>query len=169
RGGFEMVMLRMLAFRPVTQAITQASIPVNKPVTTPATTLATATPNHQKIPSKGGEWENVIQTLGLRGGIKQLADNCELKKHEGNSWYFNLQPQYKAVLTSSRKESLEKLLEKHCGASQTIFIHTDQTNTSTTQQVREEPQNYVAKEIEKEPFVVYMQENCAAKAKVINK
>jgi DNA polymerase-3 subunit gamma/tau len=177
RGGFEMVMLRMLAFRPVTQSTTQNYVPnpiqTTKPIqTTPSPTKsALVSVPTQSINPTNSEWGNIIQTLGLKGGIRQLANNCELKKHEGNSWHLNLPPQYKIALTPNRKKSLEDLLGKHYGASQTVHIYTESAETPAMQirQVKEDSQRYIAKKLETEPFVIYMKENCNAKVKVIGK
>jgi len=163
-----MVLLRMLTFRPVTsvQSLTANSVPASNTVKS----VTTSTPK-AKLPAKiaGGEWGDIIQKLGLNGFIKQLANNCELKKHEGNSWHLNLHPQYEAILTKNSKKSLEGLLAKHYGTSQTVNIRIEQAETPAMQQqqVQEEHQRYMTKELEKEPFIVYMQENCDAQVKVM--
>ncbi|MDM8565459.1 DNA polymerase III subunit gamma/tau [Candidatus Halobeggiatoa sp. HSG11] len=165
RGGFEMVMLRMLAFRPVTQGTVQNSTTTIKPVAKSTSPIKST----KSAPVTTSEWGNVVQTLGLNGFIKQLANNCELKKHEGNSWHLSLNPQYKAVLNENRKKTLEELLNKHYGESQTVHIRVEEAKTPAMhqQQVHEEHQRYMVKELEKEPFVVYMKENCNAQVKVV--
>ncbi|HHB93035.1 MAG TPA: DNA polymerase III subunit gamma/tau [Thioploca sp.] len=162
RGGFEMVMLRMLTFKPATQVPVQISKPIiNKSTTTPVPTLPA------KVSS--GEWGNILQTLKLTGGTRELANNCELKKHEGNSWHLSLHPQYRSILTANRKQSLKQSLEKHYNTPQAIHIRIEEADTPAMQQqkVQEEHQRYMNKEIEKEPFVVYMKENCDAQIKKI--
>ncbi len=171
RGGFEMVMLRMLTFRPVTQVAVQTSNPIiNKPSSAPIPTDKLPT----KLPAKvsGGEWGNVLQILKLNGGTRELANNCELKKHEGNSWHLCLHPQYKITLTLNRKQDLEQSLEKYYGTAQTVHVRIDdqvETPAMEQQKVQEEHQRYMNKEIEKEPFVVYMKENCNAQVKITGK
>ncbi len=171
RGGFEMVMLRMLTFRPITPTTNSIQNPPvtkqpNKPIDNSTVPLA-------KLPSvvTGSEWGNIVQTLGLKGLVRQLADNCELKKHERNSWHLSLHPQYKTTLTSNSKKKLEELLEKHYGTPQTIHIRIEQAETPAMEQqkVQEEQQRYISKKIEREPFIVYMKENCDAQVKIIGK
>ncbi|MCK5876489.1 MAG: DNA polymerase III subunit gamma/tau [Candidatus Marithrix sp.] len=167
RGGFEMVMLRMLAFRPVNQTTVQssASSSISKPISNQAPII-----NESNSAVPGGEWGNIVQTLGLTGFTKQLANNCELKKHEGNCWDLSLHPQHKGLLIPSKKKDLEDLLGKHYGTSQNINIRVEQAKTPAMQQeqVQEEQQRYMVKELEKEPFIVHMQENCAAQVKINN-
>ncbi len=172
RGGFEMVMLRMLIFRPATQFPIPVSVQTSKPTINKSTPTSTPTPV-PILPTKvsGGEWGNILQILKLTGGTRELANNCELKKHEGNSWHLSLHPQYKIILTANRKQILEQSLEKHYNTPQAIHIRIEEAKTPAMQQqkVQEEHQRYMNKEIEKEPFVVYMKENCDAQVKIVGK
>ena len=177
RGGFEMLMLRMLAFRPnneqqpsPTQVIPTASSPamtayasppsVNvpfKPATSPA---LTNTNNAQN------EWGNIVHSLGLPGTIKQLALNCELKKHEGDTWHLTLSPEKKFLLTEDRTQKIEELLQKQLGGPQNVRIRVEHPESETPaieqQRIAETRQQYIVKAVDKDPFILYLKEKCGA-------
>lgn len=122
RTGFEMIMLRMLAFRP-------DDVPPSKPTGTPREAMASAssqrtpaavqapasqsgTQTHAKSTSMPGtgpaaamatprpavganglpDWEALIQRADLRGPLGQLARNCALHGREGQTLVLALQP-----------------------------------------------------------------------------
>ena len=173
RGGFEMVMLRMLAFRPDTLTLSPAPvegsnhIPSVKPVwgaTTDTSITAAAIPTPiSPIAPLTEQWNQLVHTLELKGIIKQLAFNCELKQHDGNNWELVLPPQHKLLLTQERKNKLEELLQQHYGSPQQLHIRVEipQTVTPAEQQQRieESRQQYVLQEINNDPFVNYLKEN----------
>jgi DNA polymerase III subunit gamma/tau len=119
RTGFEMVLLRMLAFRPSDEAApaasgSQRSAPSPRPM--PATPSAPAaapapiqpvrsssTPPYpastenvaaHRVAEAGGlpDWEALIQRADLRGPLGQLAQNSALRGREGNTLVLALQP-----------------------------------------------------------------------------
>lgn len=180
RGGFEMVMLRMLAFRPLTVNVqqsqtTQTTAPhqVTKTPSPPFTSTAPppiTTPPVQSSPAPpnpGDEWESIVQSLSLPGMIKQLAVNCELKQHQGNTWHLTLPPQHRILLNQERQKELEQRLNAHYGNSQNLHIQVEHPKTETPaarqQRIQETHQEYVTKAIDNDPFVIYMKENCEAR------
>jgi DNA polymerase-3 subunit gamma/tau len=121
RTGFEMALLRMLAFRPGDDAAPAAAsggqrpaVPSRPPVGAPpaATThapspraapppvarepvaAAPAPAPLQRMPSPGGlpDWEMLIQRADLRGPLGQLAQNSALRGREGQTLVLALQP-----------------------------------------------------------------------------
>jgi DNA polymerase-3 subunit gamma/tau len=72
RGGFEMALLRMLAFRPASAGPVPAAVSGPSPApsrgTAPAPTRAVAP----------GDWASVVPALGLQGSASQLAAHCLL-------------------------------------------------------------------------------------------
>jgi DNA polymerase-3 subunit gamma/tau len=181
RGGFEMVMLRMLAFRPDTtleqqppQTIQQQP-PQNRPQTPPSTsahspTVTTPT-NSQTAPlaqvlSNNDEWGNIVHSLGLQGFVKQLALNCKLKERKEDIWHFTLSSDNKLLLTESRKRKIEEVLQKQYNSPKSIHICVErETETSAVQQqdIQESRQQYIVKAAENDPFIIYLKENCGAR------
>jgi DNA polymerase-3 subunit gamma/tau len=77
RSGFEMVLLRMLTFKPVSaETVTQKPAPVAVTKTVPAPATVNSAPPVQQ--TGGQDWTNIIAQLNLNGMTKALADNCAL-------------------------------------------------------------------------------------------
>jgi DNA polymerase III subunit gamma/tau len=187
RGGFEMVLLRMLAFRPATTGILQqpnqnTSATTQIPTTTPATTRPSpappAAPNEPPIKNSlnnGNEWENVVQSLNLGRWAQHLVLNfCQLKNREGNIWYLNLLPDFpkKTYSPPKLKQDLEEKLQKYFGSQQIVQIQENSPENEKKQmieqqRIQESRQQYAQKAINNDPFIVYMKENCDAKINLI--
>lgn len=153
RGGFEMLMLRMLAFRPNTISVKPASKPTPKP--------KPAAPTPSKIDNN---WNNIINELGLEALVRQLALQCELQR-EGNTWNLRLSSDHKHLL--SRKNKLEEQIKQKYGESQIVNIGLGQIKTETAaiqeQRVKEDHTQYVTKAVDQDPFVVFFKEKCGAR------
>jgi DNA polymerase-3 subunit gamma/tau len=177
RGGFEMVMLRMLAFRPYkVNEQPQRTQPNPQPIPTMSSAPAAATPANVQttsdVPlantlSSNNEWGNLVHSLGITGLVKQLAANCELTLRKENTWHLTLSPQYKLLLTEDRRKKIEEVLQKQYGSSQTIRIRIEHsemgTSTTSPQHIQEASQQYIVKAaIDKDPFIIYIKEKCGA-------
>ncbi len=183
RSGFEMVMLRMLAFRPknmtgmqpqpakATEAMPHSPIttaaahppPVTKAAVSVATEAVKPDEPSQSLKSHD-EWESTIQSLEFQSRlVKQLALNCQFQKRDGNIWYLML-PSDSKILLSAEKE-LEKVVRKHYGQAHSIIIENpNKKETSGKQQhLQETPEEYAVKVIENDRFIIYMKEHCDAK------
>ncbi len=180
RGGFEMVMLRMLAFRPDSAAISY-SPPVAPPAVAsavkekPAAAFAplsesslNAEVNHTNQVNLD-DWGSIVSSLGLSALVKQLAIKCSLKQRQGDVWHLILQPEHNWLLNEERRKQVEVALQKQFGASQRVHIRVEHPEAKKSvvkpQHLEDEPQKYGVNqiEIENDPFVVYMKENCDAK------
>jgi DNA polymerase-3 subunit gamma/tau len=140
RGGFEMVLLRMLAFRPVnstlavpaTNAVPTKTAPVaNKPANSapaPATSSAVpsgATETQKSAPSVsngGNEWENIVSALNLTGMTQQLAIHCTIGNREGESFQLNMAPAHKHLLGKNREDALAAALSQHLDVTINLTI-----------------------------------------------
>ncbi len=120
RTGFEMALLRMLAFRPPDDAAPtpsgrphsapspQRPAPVTPPASAPVQNTPFAAPRppsasmHEaaapvttpRVADAGGmpDWEALIQRADLRGPLGQLAQNSALRGRDGNTLVLALQP-----------------------------------------------------------------------------
>ena len=140
RGGFEMVVLRMLAFRPDSGGDTPdsgrsrsrntpaadsgtqqaATAPVEDPEPEPATSAQsqadspTAPVDDSGATVAGGDWVGMVQALNLRGVAQQLAVNCWLDEHQGNKLKLQLDPAHAHLrLPAAEKQLLEALQRFH--------------------------------------------------------
>jgi DNA polymerase-3 subunit gamma/tau len=87
RGGFEMILLRMLAFSLAEGAQTQASSPVLPPkVSAPPSTVRSASPAKptSAAPSATNDWPAMVAQMNLQGMVKELAAHTTLAGRQGN-------------------------------------------------------------------------------------
>lgn len=176
RGGFEMIMLRMLAFRPdFTLSPTKVEISYAPPPETPvsvtaATPAITTTTPPTPVSPLTEQWNQLIRDLELEGFTKQLAFNCELKQHEENNWYLVLPPQHKLLLTPERQNKLQERLQQHYSSPQQVHIRVETPQTATPaeqqQRIEESRQQYRLQEINNDPLVNYLKENGDAQLEI---
>jgi DNA polymerase-3 subunit gamma/tau len=81
RTGFEMTLLRMLAFRPDDGSPRAAAAPARTTASASTTATATATASTTALASAGagidaGNWVGVVDAAQLSGMVRQLALNC---------------------------------------------------------------------------------------------
>jgi DNA polymerase III subunit gamma/tau len=121
-SGFEMTLLRMLAFRPAAE-----------PLDTRADTSRTATPRAAQEPSsapsdaappaepapasagEGAAWTAIVSQLELTGAARQLASHCALLGREGAVVRLSLDPRNQMVRTAATEEKLTQALSRYFG------------------------------------------------------
>jgi len=129
RGGFEMVMLRMLAFRP--GAASQARAPVartqagqadnlenTKPpvvkksiVKEPGQSAKTVTPGGSA--SGAAEWNTIIDALSLKGMSREMALNCVYHGMVDDVVRLSLDPAHVHLLGKARVQQLDAALSDY--------------------------------------------------------
>jgi len=140
RGGLEMALLRMLAFKPTlegrvagspaNQAVSQQAAAVT-PTSAPAAAVSTApaaqaaapvqqaapvatpaaTSNASATPLQfDGNWSGLVEALGLRGMVKQLAVNCTLQEKSANEVKLMLNKENEQLLNPVMHKKLEEAL-----------------------------------------------------------
>lgn len=185
RGGFEMTLLRMLAFRPdslsshpVTQTVaTPPPTPmasVNPAPSTSATTYPSTYSESVSSPTTTtsnftDEWATLVHTLPLKGLVKQLAVHCALKKHEGDNWHLVLPDSMKEHIKQQSK--LETLLQEHFGNPQHLHICVEYPKTDTPavqqQRIQETRTQATMITVENDPFVIELKQRGDAQIRKI--
>ncbi len=145
RSGFEMVLLRMLAFRPV-DAEHEGAAPNIKSAAAPSTlpplaseklsvavaNLATATPletpvslsqSQEETPAQ--DWASVIKMLKLAGIARELAVNCELKQRSDDSVHLVLDTAHTHLRSKKVEERIEQALQQYYAAPLKLVISVD--------------------------------------------
>ncbi len=121
RTGFEMTLVRMLAFRPAGGAAA-ASVPgtggARAASTAPSGALPSPTVAAIVRPASAGpidpvQWSRVIGDLDVTGAARQLATNCALVEHRGNT--LKLAVDSKVARTPPQVEKLAQALAKYLG------------------------------------------------------
>ena len=128
RGGVEMTLLRMLAFRPAQAG--QSGGPAAsggtqaKAAARSSPAAAAAKPLQAKVSDSANkaagkaqwqdpDWKSLMNEIGLSGAVRLLAGNCALLRREGNTLFLRLDPRSESMLTRQRKEALATALSDH--------------------------------------------------------
>ena len=129
RGGFEMVMLRMLAFRP--GAASQARAPVastqaGQVVTRKSTKSPVATKTIVKKPEQSAEtvasgqganaaaeWHEIIDALSLKGMAREMALNCVYHEMTDDIVKLSLDPAHMHLFGKARVQQLDAALSDY--------------------------------------------------------
>jgi DNA polymerase-3 subunit gamma/tau len=153
RMGFEMTLLRMLAFRPADEAGVAPSRPVRAvtgaaPEAAPraAPTNAAARPQSSAPPEMGArsngaaaqaaDWAAIVQSLDLRGPARQLADSCDLKSNAGGAWQLVLPADKEHLNTQQLRTRLETALREQYGRDLKLTIVVGQPSRATPAETR---------------------------------
>lgn len=145
RGGFEMLLLRMLCFRPIageasprTSAEQPAALPPTPPISgAPATAPPqTSTPGRSAAPidSSHSDWGDTVAALGLNGIAQQLALNCVPARREGNTLHLLLAPSHAQTRTKNAEERLRAALSEHYRENLNLVIQVGKPDTATPAQ-----------------------------------
>ncbi len=135
RGGMEMILLRMLAFRPSTTAQTEdkprpvrvrpagSTTPAPKktagakaaPADTPGVEPATPMP-------EDSDWSALVEGMQLKGMVRELAMNCSIESHDDGQWKLTLDGAHQQLLNKSRRQQLEDKLGECLGKTLKLQI-----------------------------------------------
>jgi DNA polymerase-3 subunit gamma/tau len=187
RSGFEMVLLRMLAFRPADAAKPAGGNEKKKPpLATPRseTTKEPAAPKPESAEAivAGGakrepaaaravagdlkDWHSVVSALDLGGIARQLANNCLLHEWDGAQLVLKLDPAHKHLKVDSSEQRLRRALEGHLGCAIKLDIRIEQPTAETPAErqarARSERQKEAESAIAQDELVQAMEEQFSA-------
>ena len=193
RSGLEMALLRMLAFKPNLQARaaspvkSQAEIitPPNQPVAPkveqrpisqaqstpppvaqaavqPAVTDSAPIAAAQTI-QFDGNWAGLVEAMSLRGMVKQLAVNCNLKEKSATEVRLTLNQENEQLLNSSLQSKLEEAL---CNSlQQKLKLHIELGKLEVESPAQTQARNIADRQqsaeesIQQDPMVQALKEN----------
>ncbi len=121
RVGFEMTLLRMLAFKPVAarSTSTHTPAPTKSPITTasPAAPKESPAPIQNKAPAAAPttEWGRLLTHLELTGPTQALAQHCSLKSMNADLVELLLEPKQALMLNARHIQRISEALSKHLG------------------------------------------------------
>lgn len=176
RSGFEMTLLRMLTFRPVSPSANrtkpaapqvrakavadEASVPAPKPEKAPrqrqdGIAPDSSTPNNKQ--SEPCDWHELVPKLALGGVSGQLAAHCSLDSWDDDRLKLNLDPVGQGLVGSLAEERLQQAIDKYCGKHvQLMFnMHTTDAETPAQRADRDRSEKQVAavSELQNDPVV----------------
>jgi DNA polymerase-3 subunit gamma/tau len=147
RSGFEMVMLRMLTFRPV--ALT-TSHPVNIPQTSsiiskaekfqqPTPNVSPLIINESRTQKTDDGWIGMIAAMKISGLTRELANNCVLEAIDDSVCTLRLDPNHKQLRSGRTEENLQKALQAYRGKPIKLVFNAQKilTDTPAVQLIKE--------------------------------
>ena len=121
RSGFEMTLLRMVAFRPAGAPAAARAAPGPSATYAPAAAAgsasAAANPGAQEaaLGSAPQSWVSIVNALELTGAARQLAGHCVLIARAGAVVRLALDPHNQQLRTPAQEEKLAQALSRHFG------------------------------------------------------
>lgn len=116
--GFEMTLLRMLAFYP---AGTTA-----KPITKAAKKFVVKT---------DGAWHELLPSLKLKGAALALAQQCSVVKRDENGWHFTVKATQKPLLQEKQRLRIQDAINSVLEQKVRVTIKIGETESATPAQV----------------------------------
>ena len=140
RSGFEMLMLRMLTFRPVNPnehesqqtVVTQQSSKTRGEVAVPNTTNLTTEKSAAQLNSKpDNKWAEMITTMKIGGMTRELANNCILLSLDEKQCVLLLDQGHKQLRSARTEEKLQTAMQKYFGKSLKLVIRNQNEQNET--------------------------------------
>ena len=167
KSGFEMVMIRMLVFKPnienepkfqKSNTKTPTEVLVKNSVTPIATQKAKENKTSIKKITSNNEWKKIIEKMELTGLEKELAENCVLKAHVDNRIALALSPtQEHLLLNQNQRDRFEQAIQTHFGQNVKLVIlledSTNETPSETNARVKREKQKAAENSLKNDPTV----------------
>ena len=139
RGGFEMTLLRMLAFEPAREEATEqdggrAAAAPAPPVSRVGETAAPAPGPVVPVAITPDTWSALVGELEVSGMARELAVNCEPTGHGEGVLHLRLAPNHAQLMRDRTREQLEGALEKRLGEPLKLSIELEEPPRDTPAQ-----------------------------------
>jgi DNA polymerase III subunit gamma/tau len=141
RSGFEMVMLRMLTFRPATadampvkpaqiRQINKETRTVDKPAVIGQTSQVAENSSTEIAGQKPDEnWADMIAAMKINGPVREFANNCVLENIDDKVCTLIVDPGY--IRGARAEETLKKALQAYRGTPLKLVINAKKTTLDT--------------------------------------
>jgi DNA polymerase-3 subunit gamma/tau len=143
KSGFEMLLLRMLVFKPAVLDQTAATVRLGSQSVVPdgsdpqqrltaGQSPALAADGLSLLPATvHDDWTKIIAELKINGLTKELANNCVLIAWDDKTCRLNLDPLHKHLLTHRAYENLQKALQTYRKAALKLVIAVEALEADT--------------------------------------
>jgi DNA polymerase-3 subunit gamma/tau len=169
RSGFEMVLVRMLAFRPARQAgLREATQETGSGSATHQRETAMISSPTARKPQADAEtaepdnWRDIIDEMALVGLVRELAGHCVLKEHTKDRVHLVLAPAKEHLLNTAQKERLLAALQTRFGDDIKVLITVEdpEAETPAERKAREARERQLAAEkaVADDPAVKMLQD-----------
>jgi DNA polymerase III subunit gamma/tau len=169
-AGFTMALLRMLAFAPSAPAEPVCASYAGRTDTAPAHApppLAAMEPPPGEAGTPGAgtsaacaagqSWSEIIESIGVSGMARMLAQHCELARFEANRLELRLPKTHERLLEKTYQERLRGALQRRYGEALVLVIGigdpSGNSPAALAERERERQQARAIAEIEQDPFV----------------
>ncbi|NWG39157.1 MAG: DNA polymerase III subunit gamma/tau [Hydrogenophilaceae bacterium] len=175
-SGFSMTLLRMLAFtpehsvsrdtvasgsnntQPAQARMAQPATVASRPAPPPAQNSApVAETRAESTHATSSDWPAIVASLKLGGMARMLADQCELKSHNGNTILLGLAEAHKHLLDKTYQDKLVTALKQKFGEQLKVQIELGAASGQSPVEVRArakaEKQAEAVAAIESDPFI----------------
>lgn len=125
RAGFEMTLLRMLAFTPNTK-----TPPSNKIRIQSASKSKTNNTTANSLSSEN-QWSTILPNLAIKGASLALAQQCSLIKLTEDTAFFHLQKKHQALLQQKFQDRISDALSQYFKKSMKVIIDIAESNIET--------------------------------------
>ena len=162
RLGFEMTLLRLLAFRPG-ESSGQAQTAPGAGSASPA---KSASGSRAAAVAADAGWSERLEALGLDGFAKQLARHCEWKSREGDTVRLALDSRMKHLLQDDRRAAIEQALSQQLNEKVQVMIELSSSGGTTPAKLDDqrnvERQRAAEAAIESDPTIRALKEKFGA-------
>ena len=181
KNGFEMTLLRMLAFRPITEKTAEKkTVEIIRPIIQNNTSTKTSLPEiyeqnkevkteKEKKPvsqSSNVDWNTLLPQLNLTGIDYSLASNCSLKKATNEQIELILNEKFSPLLNENCRKRLTETINKHFNKELAITITIGkpvvETPAEIAQRAADKQHQTAVKNIENDALVQSMAEEFGA-------
>jgi len=139
RIGFEMTLLRMLAFQPADGSGSTGDIAA-RISTSAAPTAAAKDPvrpsgveagTMKPVPAADADWSTIIKTLQFKGAVRQLAENCVVELHTAGEMKLAIHRVNEYLLTEQLQKQLVRALQDAYGKGMRVSFNVVQGEIKT--------------------------------------
>jgi DNA polymerase-3 subunit gamma/tau len=120
--GFEMVLLRMLAFKPATGKVKPTAALPKPVVRQPISTEQTAAPVVASSTAVSSDWATLLTQLDLKGMTYTLASHCAIEQITNDTIKLVLSKKHEAFLNPDATKRIEEALRHYLSKPINLFI-----------------------------------------------
>ncbi len=164
RVAFEMLMLRMLAFRPVSSnthgRLSEASTPVSK-----KHDETDVSPAKDPFETAAQDWDILVAQMKLRGAARELASNCEFLDRKDQTLRLRLAREHEQLLSEATVNRIEESLRSIYPGKWRLKIELGQVQSETPAKAAERERD---KKIERAREVLESDPNVKALREAFN-
>ena len=161
KSGFEMILIRMLAFRPEAAgkagAGQAARTRVAQPAAAPAPGRNRAVAPGCPLATAAGGWREMIEAMALSGLVKELAGHCALKSRTADRIELALAPAQESLFGKNQKAQLAEALKARFGEHLKVRIVAEapaaETPAEAAAKLAEERQAEARQSVNSDPVV----------------